>query len=50
MVPSEKNKADILTRIKKSLLSAVEDSDIIVTVLDIRKNHEEHHMSMERTL
>ena len=50
LVSSEKNKADKLTRVKKSWLSVVEDSDEITTALDIMKNHKEHHMGVESTL
>ncbi|XP_068240133.1 uncharacterized protein [Palaemon carinicauda] len=53
MVPSEKNKADILTRVKKNWLvsSKVEHAHLCAgAVVDITELHSKHHMGIDRTL
>ena len=54
-VPSEKNKADVLTRVKKTWLSAPEDlTQVAMTScaaeLDLKEVHSLHHMGVDRTL
>ena len=54
-VPSSKNKADILTRVRKSWLTAkgVDSEEEFCCVganVDLRKMHDIHHMGVERTL
>ena len=56
LVPSEKNKADVLTRVKRAWLKAPEESEARGTkvccagALGLREGHSVHHMGVERTL
>ena len=53
LVPTEKNKADILTRVRKSWLvnSEVEHAHLCAgAVVDLTELHNRHHMGIERTL
>ena len=53
LVPTEKNKADILTRVKKSWLvsSEVEYAALCAgAVVDLTELHNKHHMGIDRTL
>ena len=55
-VPSEKNKADILTRVKKEWLKGIEGECMkepqicCMGVSDVKELHGMHHMGVERTL
>ncbi|KAK4318086.1 hypothetical protein Pmani_010884 [Petrolisthes manimaculis] len=52
-VPTEKNKADIMTRVKKSWLvnTEVEDAHFCASVaVDLTELHHKHHMGIDRTL
>ena len=49
-VSSQENKADILTRVKKSWLLSEEDSFNCAAAVDLRENHEMHHMGVDRSL
>ena len=53
LVPTEKNKADILTRVRKSWLvnSEVEHAHLSAgAVVDLTELHNRHHMGIDRTL
>ena len=56
LVPSEKNKADVLTRVKRTWLKAPEEPEAKGTrvccagALNLREDHSMHHMGVERTL
>ena len=51
VVPSKENKADNMTRVKKSWLSAVKRSDDeYVVALNLKDSHEVHHMGVDRSL
>ena len=53
LVPSERNKADVLTRVKKSWLSAGKDGeedDICAGAVSLRAMHEMHHLGVDRSL
>ena len=53
LVPSERNKADVLTRVKKSWLSAgkdVEEDGICAGAVSLRAMHEMHHLGVDRSL
>ena len=54
-VPSEKNKADALTRVKKAWLGAPEECAQVATVccsadVNLKEIHSLHHMGVDRTL
>lgn len=50
-VPSEKNKADALTRVKKSWLAKPTGLELqLACVADVRKLHEQHHFGVDRSL
>lgn len=54
-VPSEKNKADVLTRVKKAWLGTPEDTSkealvCCTGVTSVEDLHQMHHMGVERTL
>ena len=52
-VPSGRNKADELTRVKKSWLTGVGSMETGITasaMVDLKACHEDHHMGVERTL
>ena len=53
-VPSEKNKADVLTRVKKAWLEVPQEEEVeaelcCVGVPSIRELHQMHHMGVNRT-
>lgn len=53
LVPSKKNKADVLTRVKKGWLvsSEVEHAHLCAgAVVDLAELHNKHHMGIDRTL
>lgn len=53
LVPTEKNKADILTRVKKSWLAGSEGDHVAVcagAVVDLAELHNRTHMGIDRTL
>ena len=53
LVPSERNKADVLTRVKKSWLSAVKDGEedgICAGAVSLREMHEMHHLGVDHSL
>ena len=45
-VSSQDNKADILTRVKKNWLLTEEDGVNYAAAVDLRENHERHHMGV----
>ena len=46
-IPSEKNKADILTRVKKTWLTKKPE---VINVASVRELHSEHHFGVDRSL
>ena len=54
LIPSGKNKADILTRVKKNwLVNEVKEQEyhcLTAVAMDIKKSHGQHHMGVDRTL
>ena len=53
LVPSERNKADMLTQVKKSWLSAGkerEENGVCAGAMSLREMHEMHHMGVDRSL
>ena len=53
LVPSERNKANVLTRVKKSWLSAGkegEEDGICAGAVSLREMHEMHHLGVDRSL
>ena len=53
LVPSERNKADLLTQVKKSWLSAGkegEENGVCAGALSLREMHEMHHLGVDRSL
>lgn len=54
LVPSEKNKADTLTRVKKAWLKATQEEEetevCCVGVPSVKELHRMHHMGVDRTL
>ena len=54
-VPTSKNKADELTRVKKTWLTNVEDDEnegatVCAGTIDLEKVHNMHHVAVERSL
>ena len=53
LVPSERNKAAVLTRVKKSWLSAGkegEENGVCAGAVSLREMHEMHHLGVDRSL
>ena len=53
LVPTEKNKADVMTRVKKSWMVDCADESVCVcagAVADLTELHNQHHMGIDRTL
>ena len=53
LVPSERNKADVLTRAKKSWLSAGKEggeTGVCAGAVSLREMHEMHHLGVDRSL
>ena len=56
LVPSEKNKADVLTRVKKAWLNMPGETGVPSAMvccaggLNLREEHGFHHMGVDRTL
>lgn len=53
LVPSEKNKADKLTRVKKAWIDMERyesGEKLCALALDVKESHDMHHMGVERTL
>lgn len=56
LVPTLKNKADVLTRVKKSWLLRVDavdddaDGNVCAGAVNLREVHDQHHMGVERSL
>ena len=53
LVPSERNKADVLTRVKKSWLSAGKEggeTGVCAGAISLREMHEMHHLGVDCSL
>lgn len=51
LLPSEKNRADVLTRVKKNSLNygGSSQTDCCATVVSLKELHDKHHLGVERS-